>query len=112
MNKVELEGVVAFDIVAKFGEKNYATLTLNVAREGVSGYDSIRVVFFGDIVNDVIKIAKRSRVNISGKLNSSSWTTKDGKKTNSLNVIGSKIELIAEPEKEDFFVEGGEDVPF
>ena len=120
MNKVILMGRLTRDPEVRYsrGEKSTAVgrYTLAVDRifkkEGEPTADFINCLAFGRIAELAEKYLKKgSRVIVDGRIQTGSYTDKDGRKVYTTNVVIEHQEF-AESKKTDDGFEEAEDVPF
>ena len=130
MNNVVLMGRLTRDPeLRKAGETSVTNFTLAVDRDrknkdGERETDFIRVTVFGKQAETVCKwLAKGKRTMVQGRIQTGSYTDKDGNNRYTTDVIANRVQFIdfaaqddapaaTAPSKEDGFAEIAEDVPF
>ena len=130
MNNVVLMGRLTRDPeLRKAGETSVTNFTLAVDRDrknkdGERETDFIRVTVFGKQAETVCKwLSKGKRTMVQGRIQTGSYTDKDGNNRYTTDVIANRVQFIdfaaqdeapaaTAPSKEDGFAEIAEDVPF
>ena len=95
INNVVFMGRVGNGVEVKFSSTGTAYATLDVAVAFDDDVTWVPVTLFGrtaEFAGD--HIAKGTRVAVVGRLNSTTWTTKDGQHRRRLGVVGYTIEII------------------
>lgn len=130
MNNVVLMGrLTRTPELRKAGETSVTNFTLAVDRDrknkdGERETDFIRVTVFGKQAETVCKwLDKGKRTMVQGRIQTGSYTDKDGNNRYTTDVIANRVQFIdfaaqdeapaaTAPSKEDGFAEIAEDVPF
>lgn len=95
MNKVILHGRLSKEIEYREGQedKRTARTSIAISRRG-EGADFINIVAFGKTADNLNKyFFKGKEILIEGRINTGSYTNKDGKKVYTTDVIADQIEF-------------------
>lgn len=119
MNTVQLIGRLTRDPEIRYTpatQMAVATFTIAINRPGKDEADFPRITVFGKQAENCEKyIKKGQRVAIEGRLQTGSYTGKDGNAVYTTDVIASRVEFLeskSKPAQVDSFEEIDEDVPF
>ena len=120
-NFVHIAGTIQKDPVVRYTAAGlcWATWTTVVESEGHKARSYIPTKAFGDVAQEVEKLGKKDcYVIIEGRIATGSYTTKDGRKVYTVDVVAEEIDFSKGvlPDETDKAVEGfeqvSEDFPF
>jgi single-strand DNA-binding protein len=98
VNSIQLVGRLAADPITRDGDKPVTRFRVAVDRVGVEGADFVPVVCFGHLAEVVGKHLTKGRlVGLTGRINSSRWTTADGENRSALEVIAVSVTFLDRP---------------
>ena len=93
MNRVILIGRVTRDIEVRYGESAYCRFSLAVDRKK-EGVDFLNCVAFGKTAEFIGKyFGKGQRMALEGRIQTGSYTNRDGKKVNTCDIVVDSVEF-------------------
>ena len=94
MNRVILIGRVTRDIEVRYGESAYCRFSLAVDRKK-EGTDFLNCVAFGKTAEFIGKyFSKGQRMALEGRIQTGSYTNRDGKKVSTCDIVVDNVEFI------------------
>ncbi len=94
MNRVILIGRVTKDIEVRYGESAYCRFSLAVDRKK-EGVDFLNCVAFGKTAEFIGKyFGKGQRMALEGRIQTGSYTNRDGKKVTTCDIVVDNVEFI------------------
>lgn len=100
MNRVILIGRVTKDIEVRYGESAYCRFSLAVDRRN-EGVDFLNCVAFGKTAEFIGKyFSKGKRMALEGRIQTGSYTNRDGKKVSTCDIVVDSVEFIEKKSSE------------
>lgn len=124
MNSVVLTGRLTKDAEVRYTSENMAIATITIAvdrpkRDGESKADFPKVIVFGKQAENLQKYTgKGCKIGIEGRLQTGSYTNKEGQKVYTTEVVANRVEFLQwKDDKEDkqqmqFTEVDDEEIPF